>query len=64
MIESGIDRNIIEPGVSEPEHLYDCPVCGQSVDSPRPGDVLHHEQPEHERLSELCTNGEPPSELP
>lgn len=34
----------------EAEHFYACPACGQMVDMRRLGDVLHHEEPGHERL--------------
>jgi hypothetical protein len=46
------------PDVAEAKHFYECPVCGQRVDRRCLGDVLHHEQPEHERLPEVCTKGE------
>lgn len=35
----------------EVEHFYVCQSCGQAVDCRRLGDVLHHEEPEHEPLA-------------
>lgn len=34
----------------EAAHFFVCKVCGQAVDMRRLGDVLYHEQPEHEAL--------------
>ncbi|WP_152639877.1 hypothetical protein [Sphingobium bisphenolivorans] len=36
----------------ETQHFYVCADCGQAVDMRRLGDVLHHEDPGHERLPE------------
>jgi bifunctional non-homologous end joining protein LigD len=46
--------------VPEAEHFYQCPVCGQTVDRRGLDDVLHHEQPQHDRLPEVCSKGELP----
>lgn len=34
----------------EAEHFYVCKQCGQAVDMRRLGDMLHHEEPGHERI--------------
>ena len=36
----------------EAEHFYVCSDCGQAVDKRDLGEVFHHEEPDHERLSE------------
>ena len=41
--------------VPEAEHFYNCPACGQTIDSRSLGDVLRHEQLGHERLQEVCS---------
>ena len=35
----------------EVAHFYVCQSCGQAVDCRRLGDVLYHEEPEHEPLA-------------
>ncbi|MCB4863294.1 hypothetical protein K7W03_27360 [Sphingobium sp. PNB] len=34
----------------ESQHFITCTECGQAIDCRRLGDVLHHEEPGHERL--------------
>ena len=36
----------------EREHFEQCPTCGQWFDCRRLGDVLHHDDPQHERIPE------------
>jgi hypothetical protein len=38
---------------SQPQsiHFYVCRACGQAVDMRKLGDLIHHEQPEHEPIS-------------
>ena len=35
----------------EVQHFMLCPECGQAVDCRKLGDVLHHDEPGHERLT-------------
>jgi bifunctional non-homologous end joining protein LigD len=42
----------IAAAVPEREHFYDCAECGQKVDMRRLGDVLHHEEPDHEPIGD------------
>lgn len=37
--------------MEEHEHFHVCPACGQAVDRRDLGQVLHHEEAEHQRLS-------------
>lgn len=37
----------------EASHFEICPTCGQAFDCRRLGDVLHHDEPEHEPLARL-----------
>jgi bifunctional non-homologous end joining protein LigD len=34
----------------EAQHVYRCDACGQDVDRRRLGDVLHHEEPDHQPI--------------
>jgi hypothetical protein len=41
----------IGPAIAdEREHFYSCPLCRQSVDRRMLGDVLYHEQIDHEPI--------------
>lgn len=34
----------------EAEHFIQCSTCGQAIDLRKLGDVMYHEQPEHDPL--------------
>lgn len=40
----------LDPTRNEADHFYICPRCGQAVDARRFGDVMWHDQDQHERL--------------
>ena len=41
---------VAAPAAAEAEHFYTCPICAQAVDGRNLGDVIHHEQAEHDQL--------------
>jgi hypothetical protein len=49
---SGIVGVPLTPVENEADHFYVCTKCGQAVDMRDLGQVMHHEQAEHERLSD------------
>lgn len=53
------DRTVLAPDVEEAEHFHRCDGCGQFVDRRNLGDVLHHEEPGHERLPGALTGALP-----
>lgn len=42
--------NRLRAMTEETEHFHECPICRQQVDRRRLGDVLHHEQPDHQPI--------------
>lgn len=40
------------PVDDEEDHFYQCHICGQMVDMRHLGEVVHHNQPDHERLKD------------
>jgi hypothetical protein len=47
-----VGERVGDAPASEVDHFYRCPHCGQAVDKRDLGQVFHHEQPGHERLTE------------
>lgn len=43
-------KPFITAAQDEAQHVYRCEGCGQDVDRRRLGDVLHHEEPDHQPL--------------
>ena len=45
---------VTAPMVAEQDHFHRCPICGETVDRRKLGDVIHHEAPRHGPLCEAA----------